>query len=170
MPKFITATSLVLFAAFYQLSGGTEFEPQERNVAEAQSPFAIESNSLMFNTPENAGDDVVVRVGYTVTPAPSAPASNGESMIQNASLSTEIAGSAEPGINTNLLEDTMDIRLVSGDWVNMRSGPGTTYEVLNTLPSGTVTELIDTDGNWAKLRVNETGEIGWMSLNLLTEG
>ena len=174
MPKFITATSLVLFAAFYQLSGGTEFEPAERNVVEAQGPFAAAANTQMFGADDGTNEDLIVRVGYTVTPAaPALPTATGgdDAVIQNASLSTAgLATTVTPELNLELLEDSMDIRLVSGDWVNMRSGPGTTYEVLNTLPYGTMTELVSTDGNWAQIRLTETGELGWMSMNLLTEG
>ena len=63
-----------------------------------------------------------------------------------------------------------DVRSVSGDWVNMRSGPSTNYDVLDTLPRGTQAEVMEVDADgWARIRVTNTGQEGWMAERLLSD-
>lgn len=62
-----------------------------------------------------------------------------------------------------------ELRRVSGDWVNMRAGPGTDYGVVDTLPKGTEVEVFEVQGGWARLRNLATGDEGWMSARLLTD-
>ncbi len=62
-----------------------------------------------------------------------------------------------------------DIRRVSGNTVNMRSGPGTDYEKVGRLSKGTQIAVLEEPGNgWVKLEVLATGETGWMADWLLT--
>jgi len=64
-----------------------------------------------------------------------------------------------------------DIRQVAGTRVNMRQGPGTNFAVMDTLDGGTEVEVLEvSDNGWARLRIAETGEIGWMAERLLTDG
>ncbi len=64
-----------------------------------------------------------------------------------------------------------DIRQVAGSRVNMRSGPGTSYGVVNTLNGGTDVEVFEVNANgWARLRNIATGQEGWMAERLLTDG
>jgi len=61
-----------------------------------------------------------------------------------------------------------DIRAVRGSRVNMRGGPGTSYAVLGTLIRGEEVRVLKEPGNgWVKLKVVDTGRIGWMSAKLL---
>lgn len=62
-----------------------------------------------------------------------------------------------------------DIRLVSGNLVNMRSGPGTSFDQIGKLSKGTeVAVLQDAGTGWIELRVVETGNTGWMADWLIT--
>jgi len=62
----------------------------------------------------------------------------------------------------------VDLRAVSASRVNMRTGPGTNYGVLDKLVRGTQAEVIEvTAEGWARIRVVETGQVGWMSTSLL---
>lgn len=62
-----------------------------------------------------------------------------------------------------------DIRQVSGNVVNMRSGPGTSYDKLGKLTKGTEVAVLEEPGNgWVKLEVLATGETGWMADWLIT--
>lgn len=62
-----------------------------------------------------------------------------------------------------------DIRFVTGDVVNVRSGPGTAFEAVGKLTGGTEVIVIDEPGNgWVLLEVAETGETGWMADWLVT--
>ena len=62
-----------------------------------------------------------------------------------------------------------DIRYVTGSRVNMRQGPGTDFSVLASLTGGDeVTVLRDDASGWLKVRVSDTGRVGWMADFLLT--
>lgn len=57
-----------------------------------------------------------------------------------------------------------DIRVVEGDVVNMRDGPGTEYEKVAALTGGTEVVVLYAPGNgWLELEVLETGQVGWMA-------
>jgi hypothetical protein len=61
-----------------------------------------------------------------------------------------------------------EMRRVAGSSVNMRNGPGTSYDVLDRLGEGDLVEVLqDTGDGWVKLRVEDTGRIGWMADFLL---
>ena len=57
---------------------------------------------------------------------------------------------------------------VTGDRVNMRSGPSTANGVLASLPAGTLAEpLGEPSGGWQEIRVIETGTTGFMAARFL---
>jgi hypothetical protein len=65
-------------------------------------------------------------------------------------------------------EQAEDRRRVVGQSVNLRSGPGTDFGRLGSLARDTeVIVLDDSRGGWVKLRVADTGRIGWMAERLL---
>lgn len=67
------------------------------------------------------------------------------------------------------LAPALDMRQVSGNSVNLRTGPGTGFGRIASLKRGTeVIVLNDPGEGWIKLRVVETGRIGWMAETLLT--
>ncbi|SFO24479.1 SH3 domain-containing protein [Roseovarius lutimaris] len=67
------------------------------------------------------------------------------------------------------LSQSRDIRTVASTKVNMRSGPGTNYSRIGQLSRGTEVIVLRDPGNgWIKLRVQESGRIGWMADRLLT--
>lgn len=62
-----------------------------------------------------------------------------------------------------------DTRKVAGNHVNMRNGPGTSYSVVERLSRGQAVEVLSDPGNgWLKLRVSDSGRIGWMAEFLVT--
>lgn len=57
---------------------------------------------------------------------------------------------------------------VSGDRVNMRSGPSTADSVVESLPLGTLAEpLGEVSGGWVEIRVIDTGITGFMAASFL---
>lgn len=56
-------------------------------------------------------------------------------------------------------------REVSGDRVNLREGPGTTFDVVGRLARGEVAEVIERRDGWARVRVGANE--GWMSERFL---
>lgn len=66
-------------------------------------------------------------------------------------------------------QQTKDIRRVSGDLVNMRGGPGTRYDRIGKLRKNDKVVVLQEPGNgWIKLRVVDTGRVGWMADWLVT--
>lgn len=64
-----------------------------------------------------------------------------------------------------------DIRSVTGSAVNVRSGPGTNYGVVNQLGLGDEVEVLEDSGTgWVRLRPLNGSPTGWMAAFLLTEG
>lgn len=62
-----------------------------------------------------------------------------------------------------------DLRQVAGTSVNLRSGPGTQFGRLTSLARGTeVIVLPDRVGGWVKVRLADSGDVGWMTDRLLT--
>ena len=60
-----------------------------------------------------------------------------------------------------------DLRQVTGNRVNMRSGPSTRYAVMAQLARGHEVQVVADPGEgWVKLR-SESGRIGWMSDDFL---
>lgn len=69
------------------------------------------------------------------------------------------------------VEATLDIRTVKGTLVNMRSGPGTDYDVVDQLSQSTRVEILTDSGNgWVELRPLDGGATGWIAEFLLTGG
>ena len=62
----------------------------------------------------------------------------------------------------------LDLREVSGKRVDMRAGPSTNDAVLDKLVRGTQIEVLDVNADgWARLRVLDTDQIGWMAERFL---
>ncbi|PZX16657.1 SH3 domain-containing protein [Palleronia aestuarii] len=62
------------------------------------------------------------------------------------------------------------LRSVSGNRVNMRSGPGTAYDVIGQLQEGERVAVLDDPGDgWVEVEVSTTGTQGWMADFLLAE-
>jgi hypothetical protein len=76
--------------------------------------------------------------------------------------SSVVASSAQVG-------GPQDIRVVKGSLVNMRSGPGTDYDVVDQLTQSTEVEVLSDSGNgWVELRPLDRGTTGWIAEFLLT--
>ncbi len=81
--------------------------------------------------------------------------------------STTFAGTRQVAAST----DAVDIRVVKGDLVNMRSGPGTEYDVIDQLTQATEVEVLSSNGQgWVELRAVNGGSTGWIAEFLLTGG
>lgn len=143
MNKFIIASFMILGFGFYELSGGSDFVPEARPVVEIATaetaPIAVS-----FSEP------LVTRAAVIETPT-----------------AAEEAADLAPAEVTAV---ALDMRAVSGNRVNMRTGPGTDYGVLDTLTRGTQAEVIEIDGSgWARVRVTDTNQVGWMAARLLAD-
>lgn len=189
--KFIIFTFLMLGWTFYEMSGGADFVPESRIVAQAEAAPAPAaepvtpqvtrgdtSNLVLISLPvtqqtdETPGTAEVIPARVSVTeeiPTTEAEVNSARSDDVSAAVAAIIA--EQPEAETILEEPQLDLRLVAGSWVNMRSGPSTSFGVLETLPEGTEAEVLElSDNGWARIRITETGLEGWMAERLLTDG
>ncbi|MGX9357485.1 SH3 domain-containing protein [Roseobacteraceae bacterium S113] len=192
MTRFIVLTFAFLGWSFYELSGGADYEPQsarapifaevEPVVARAvvepvlstrQEPSDLVQVSLNVEAPapvaeptvvpvvEEAKAEILIRptpVGLTAAPTPT-PAENVSVVFTpTPQAAPQEAAAAE-----------VDLRQVTGNRVNMRNGPGTSFSVLARLEKGTDVEVLGfEDDGWLKLRVIESGQVGYMADWLVT--
>ena len=170
MGKLILGTFFVLGLAFYELSGGADFVPESRNaqVAEAEiieevaSPEVTRSTTTLVSLtpePDVAEAEIIQAVAEAIE-------------LDEAEESPAVPEVSEVTAPEPIVEQTpLDLRLVGGSRVNMRAGPGTTFDVLDTLDGGTQAEVIEVNASgWARIRITDTGQIGWMAERLLTNG
>jgi hypothetical protein len=62
-----------------------------------------------------------------------------------------------------------DLLYVTGSWVNVRSGPSTSFGVITALPYGEAVEFVAEDeAGWARIRLDE-GREGFMARSFLSE-
>lgn len=54
-----------------------------------------------------------------------------------------------------------DTATITGNGVNMRSGPGTSYQIIDTIPKGTVAEVLSQQDGWVKIYSARIS--GWVS-------
>lgn len=82
----------------------------------------------------------------------------------------EVAEPAQEAVlDAETLAPAPDLRRVSGASVNLRIGPGTSFGRIASLTRGAEVIVLQDPGNgWIKLRVAETGRVGWMAESLLT--
>lgn len=180
MKSYIFTTFAFLAIAFYQLSGGSNFEPEARTSEPRKIAFGPSVAKLKTDTApiptRNAAETLAVTpviakagnnfeasvIAAALTDAPAkAPSSAAEALALMA------AQKVAPAVQASLVSPSADIRTVAGSRVNMRQGPSTRYGVVTTLTQGTETEVLETANGWARIRVVETGRMGWMAESLL---
>jgi len=178
---YVPLTFLFLGWAFFEASGGVDFVPAERPVAVAQAPAPAPVAAPAVD-PEPAAEptqpatfaqtqptpEPSVAVAEPAPPVP-APAFTSLSTPGNSDIGAAPPDEAPISLATPEAAPD-DVRLVAGDRVNMRTGPGTVYPVVTTLDRDTEVAVVEISTNgWASIEVLATGEIGWMSLRLLTD-
>lgn len=162
MGKLIVGTFLILGLVFYELSGGSDFTPENRNEQVAAAEVVEE-----IATPEVTRTNTATLTN--VAAEPEVP----EAEILQAVVEVVEEAPIEPEVIEVVVADPapLDLRFVDSSRVNMRAGPGTEHAVLDTLNGGTETEVIEVNGDgWARVRVTSTGQQGWMAERLLTDG
>ncbi|MHA6345091.1 SH3 domain-containing protein [Roseivivax sp. CAU 1761] len=192
MSRFIILTFAFMFWGFYEMSGGADFEPgwtlesaraddaaAQPEVARADTTaaltgIAIGAAQAATATPEQiapaeaALDVPLARRDEAPAPlliraAAMGPGADAPEMAPRPRLrsTADMPSNAEP--NTRAIGPAADLRVVKSSRVNMRSGPGTQYSVLAQLTRGDEVEVLRQEGSWIKLRVAESGRIGWMA-------
>lgn len=192
MSRFVILSFVGLGFAFYELSGGADFEPPVRTVT--PSPVA---EAAPATTTSPVQTELVQQAGLPTVPATpvtrptdvsaqlrtAALVSDGKTRLtlateglQMASLEGGLAAGtvAVSAVTPDVVEETpeeiaLDIRTVRASRVNMRQGPNTTYPILSRLLAGDKVEILRDEGaGWAMLKVEKTGQVGWIATSLLS--
>lgn len=183
MLRFILITFAFLGWAFYELSGGSDFDPQNARLTNVTTdplkvseptpaPEAVEVTRVALNL--TSVDDVLVSKQRPKVALPQQP------VAQNASLTVEQGGSVtilpslvagvDPAQEVAPEPRFSDIRTVSGNRVNVRGGPGTGFGIVNKLQRGDEVVILEDDGSgWVRLRPVDGGPVGWMADFLLSQ-
>lgn len=164
MTKYIIVTSLMLFWAFYEMSGGADFEPKPRVQAETEVQDKPKSRNW-FAQPTQTKSAAPPVTTTTALPQDDAPVFRTSLVVIPApTVEAEVVEEAEREIRA-------DVRIVAGDRVNLRQGPSTNDAVLDTIPYGVAVEVIDLNAaGWAQIRLTDSGQVGWMAARLLSDG
>ncbi|MBT9382816.1 SH3 domain-containing protein [Pseudooceanicola sp. CBS1P-1] len=145
-----------------QASGGTVQLASAETESDAVDPAAAD---LSIATISKAALPAPAPTGAPKTPGSRASASSDQVDGVRQDEARAIAAAMAPQGTT----PGADIREVSGNVVNMRSGPGTGYGVVDQLNEGTRVEVLDQKGGWLKLRATSgNSATGWMYSGLLT--
>lgn len=205
MTKFIFLTLIFLGWAFYEVSGGKEFAPEEpariakyqaleaeraeaahraekarkQAIAEKARKLEAERASMQVASLDLSATHEVLDA---VDQAEQLPLTRRQNLFSNPTPTplqdrTQIGPDpVEDGQQLAIqgtdetAETPPDLRTVRATRVNMRGGPGTSYSVLAKLQRGDeVIVLRDPGEGWVKLKVVESGRIGWMSARLLVK-
>ena len=188
MIRFMIVSFLILGWAFYEMSGGADFVPESRAIAEqaaVPAPEPVVEQALAAVQEQDiapAGDtgtSIQDRLATALVQPAVVDLVAGESGAELAGLLEDVAfevatPEAQEVVETMTADvvetpqPLLDLRQVAASRVNMRTGPSTDYTVLITLDSGTTTEVIDRNNDgWVLVRVQDTGQEGWMAERLL---
>ncbi|WP_300584739.1 SH3 domain-containing protein [Marivita sp.] len=183
MNRYILIAFAVMAMAFYELSGGADFEPGDTSLVIFAEPKPI------VTKPEPRPEVVAranTRAAELTDIAPTRAliepvATNPASVVTPVSLTTQATEDSVVSQNvpqpTAVVNDTVapipqetpDLRFVDGDRVNVRGGPGTDYAVVGKLFRNDMVEVLKDEGNgWLHLRATSTGEEGWIADWLVT--
>ena len=196
--RLIICSFAFMAFAFYELSGGADFDPVETRLARLEAP--LEADVLVAEAQDSADVTPVSLNLETVSfepveDTPAAPliesAPNDEILATLASLDEEpriilpsLVLNTTPVIalpsTDEVLEEaaitetaitSVPVRSVTGNRVNVRGGPGTNFDVVTKLVRGDQVEVLQDPGEgWVMLRPVEGGPVGWIADFLLSEG
>ncbi len=161
---------------FYELSGGSAFVPETRTEAAAPEQTVVLDRGAI----DIVRIDEVSRADTDLTLATlTVPQASVAAPVQALRVPAPAVVIAAEPVATPVLETVAapaapaapDLRVVAGSLVNMRDGPGIDYAVLSKVTGGTLAEVIavDADG-WARIRLVDSDQVGWMAERLLEGG
>lgn len=163
MKSYVWLTFAFMGWAYYEISGGSDFEPvqtasaaveqaEPEIVTRANSPtlLAVSSSNI---APQSQDTDIMQALTDAVA-------------LDSVEAEPEIVAVVAPVVEP----EELDIRAVKGSRVNMRMGPGTRFDVIMTLDGGTKLEILEIDADgWANVSTVDRGIEGWMAARLLTD-
>ena len=179
----MTRVFLVTFGflgwVWFELSGGTDFQPGQNGVQVlAAAPVAENTIEEAPGIPEVARSGGMGRTLADVTalsqansgPVIVTPSAQKAALITTTlrvpAVSQEIAPQPAAAVSTQ--EVPVDYRVVTGNRVNLHSGPGTGFDAIGQLLRGEEVEILaEGDSGWVKLRALDGNDIGRMAESFL---
>lgn len=176
MARFILVCFAFLAFAFYELSGGADFDADELRQSRVDAPPAIETSDLepiQVTRVSQTDPENVTRVSLSltnvndvlrpttlrtkpakVTPQADQAVSEEEPVIILPSLIVDRPVIKPVDFNADteaqkvaaIGTSDFDVRSVSGNSVNVRGGPGTNYSVVNRMVRGDKVEILQDPG------------------------
>ncbi|WP_271881500.1 SH3 domain-containing protein [Phaeobacter italicus] len=169
----VTAESLVSKVAL-RVDSATSATKTERPLADPslRKRVAMEQIAAVGNSFTDS--DTAFSIGAA------SQADDQQATVQLASLSNGLSGLSDATPEAELITAAAvvdeieapkaDIRSVTATRVNMRSGPGTVYPVLDQLTNGAEVQVIEDIGTgWLHLRTVEGGKVGWIAASLISK-
>ena len=179
MWKYLFLCFVMLGWAFFELSGGQDFEPAlATSVSEVVAPSDdVDPIDRSFDREEvaRAATNALRSIEFDDHAEAAVPVN----VVTDAALWKVSADTETSAIIENILEDVVpvvaaavpsdeNLYAVSVNRANMRNGPSTRNGVIAKLERGTAVQLLpSSSGSWVKLRVVETNRVGWISKKLL---
>lgn len=174
MTRIILVTFCFLGWAWFEMSGGRDFEPGNHSLAvlapfDAQPAPKSERVAVVSTKSAPAPEPEVTRTSGMGTSLAdvsnlsivSFPAQNTQPEPEK--VAAVIASDPVPAAVV-IAASSIDYRLVTGTRVNLRSGPGTGFDVVAKLLRGDKVEVLqDEDSGWVRLRTLRGSDVGWMS-------
>lgn len=178
MWRFILITFGFLGYAFYELSGGAAYEPRngslqdviaqrridDANKATAFAALNAEKAALVAAAPSQTAPEAKVILASAPAEAPTPAEAKPEPVtLVNPLINSEKANALTAAAPAK------DIRSVIKTKVNLRSGPGTSYDRMGQLTEGAEVEILEDFGDgWVKMRVLDSGKIAYVADFLLS--
>ncbi|WP_420861424.1 SH3 domain-containing protein [Algirhabdus cladophorae] len=180
MWRFIVCSFAFMGWGFYELSGGSEFEPEQQRAA-IFAPVEIkqEPTDVADSTPapiEAAVPQAEVVLASLTTRAAVTPTLHTTALVDSQKAAAVIDQAVEEAI-ANITPvvapvvaaptPALDIRRVKPARVNVRGGPGTDYDIVAKLVQGDEATILSDNGDgWLEVEMLD-GQIGWMASFLL---
>lgn len=193
MGKFIPIAFSFLGFAFYELSGGADFDGEALRLSRVDTTTVktgLPKVKLAQAQKNNLKDHTVVsRALINLASAQKLDVTDIATAKPQITQTSFVVGQQQDVASAIILPSLIaqpdadfdvqaplatigqDLRLVTGNLVNVRGGPGTEFDVVGKLARGATVEVLAENGDgWVEMRSTNGEVIGWMADFLLNEG
>lgn len=179
MWKYFVLCFFALGWAFFELSGGQDFEPQTItpavNVSSAAEVAEVIDREFDVENVAQAASTALRDINFDhsaelVTRADTFVPNQLWKVSTGSQLDSTIINDLDeiPMLSPDETPDSDNIYTVAVNRANMRNGPSTRNGVVAKLERGTAVQVLPSQsGQWVKLRVVDTNRVGWISKTLL---
>ncbi|QTN34659.1 SH3 domain-containing protein [Cognatishimia activa] len=173
MSRFIFLSFAFLGWAFYEVSGGPDFQPRisaviaaTQNTSPTSSTIGVEQAAIRLRENKTETSEtglIVTRMAIADETVP------GRGITNYTMSATDVPNDRKLVFSLSTAEPSPEIRRIRADNVNMRTGPGTEFVVVDNLAVDTRVKLLDGSvRGWVKLRSLDSGRVGWVKRRFLS--